>query len=393
MVNQDEQLIAQRHDLAKLKEERFVFEKNLPTVMILKDAATPRETYLLTRGAYDAPDKREALQPGIPSILPPLPDGLPRNRLALAYWLTDPENPLTARVQVNRAWQRMFGRGIVASVDNFGVQADPPSHPELLDWLAVEFVHSGWDVKTLYRQIVLSATYQQASSAPPDEIRADPENVLLARGPRNRLPAEAVRDNALAVSGLLAEKIGGPSVKPYQPLGLWEELAGGASEGPYMLSEGEDLYRRSLYTNRKRTVPHTTMSTFDAPTFEVCTVKRSVTNTPLQSLALLNDVTYVEASRKLAERMVQEGGDDKHQRVRYGFRLATSRWPEETETTILDAALTCYLEFYRSDASAAKEFLSHGKSSRIESTATSELAAYASLASILLNLDETISKQ
>lgn len=390
---QDVALIAQRDALAKLKEEKAAYEKQIATVMILKDRETPRETFLLARGAYDAPDKSEALEPNVPAILPPLPKELPRNRLALAYWMADPEHPLTARIQVNRAWQRMFGRGIVASVDNFGVQADAPSHPELLDWLAVEFVRSGWDVKALYRQIALSATYQQTSDATPAAIAADPDNVRLSRGPRNRLPAELVRDNALAVSGLLAEKIGGPSVKPYQPEGLWEELAGGANEGPYVLSEGEDLYRRSLYTNRKRTVPHTTMSTFDAPSFEVCTVQRAITNTPLQSLALLNDVTYVEASRKLAERMLRDGGDDARSRVRYGFRLATGRLPDEKETSVLEVALTRYLETYRADESAAKELLRHGKSSNAEELDTPVLAAYAVLASVLLNLDETISKQ
>jgi hypothetical protein len=287
----------------------------------------------------------------------------------------------------------MFGRGLVASIDNFGVQSDLPSHPELLDWLAVEFVRSGWDVKALYRLIAMSATYQQTSDTTPEAIQADPQNVRLSRGPRNRLPAESVRDNALAISGLLAEKIGGPSVKPYQPPGLWEELAGGANEGPYVLSRGEDLYRRSVYTNRKRTVPHTTMSSFDAPSFEVCTVKRATTNTPLQSLALLNDVTYVEASRKLAERMIHEGGDHPRDRIRYGFRLATCRWPSEKEASILEGALTRYLETYRSDESAARELLKHGESSIDESIDAPVLAAHALLAGVILNLDETISKQ
>ena len=306
--------------------------------MVLEEMEQPRPTYLLKRGQYDNPDTSHALNPGVPAFLPRLPNGAPVNRLGLAKWLVDPSNPLVARVEVNRLWQRLFGVGIVATPDNFGSQGEPPANQELLDWLATELVRLDWDIKALQKEIVMSATFRQSSFMTPELAKRDPENRLLARGPRYRLPAEAIRDNALAVSGLLSLKIGGRSVKPYQPAGLWEELAGGAGEGPYNQDTGENLHRRSLYTYRKRTVPHPTTSTFDAPTWETCTVKRSHTNTPLQALALLNDETYVEAARGLAQRMMLEGGSDVEGRLRYGFRLATCRQPEPKEIERLAAA-------------------------------------------------------
>ncbi|MGE0375615.1 MAG: DUF1553 domain-containing protein, partial [Planctomycetaceae bacterium] len=386
------ELHAAQERLDSLRKERSDYDAAIPTVMIMKDRAEPRPTYRLERGAYDAPDRSEQLTPAVPAVFKPMPGEYGANRLALAHWIIDRENPLTARVQVNRIWQRLFGVGIVKSSENFGVQADPPSHPELLDWLAVEFMESGWDLKKLQKLIVMSAAYQQSSDASPAAVQADPENRLLARGPRNRLPAETIRDNALAVSGLLTEKLGGPSVKPYQPEGLWEELQGGANEGHYVLSEGENLYRRSLYTNRKRTVPHTTMSTFDAPSYEYCTVKRSTTNTPLQALALLNDVTYLEAARKLAELMIEEGGADSGSRIAYGFRRATGRRPTDAESSVLMNGLQLYLERFQADEAAAKAALEHGTSPADTSMPSPELAAYATLAGIILNLDETITK-
>ncbi|MBX3436938.1 MAG: DUF1553 domain-containing protein [Planctomycetaceae bacterium] len=386
------ELQAAQAQLDTLRKERADYDAAIPTVMIMKDRAEPRPTYRLDRGAYDDPDTSEQLTPAVPTVFAPMPAEYGPNRLALAHWIIDRQNPLTARVQVNRIWQRMFGVGIVKSSENFGVQADPPSHPELLDWLAVEFMESGWNLKQLQKLIVMSATYQQSSDATPAAVQADPENRLLARGPRLRLSAETVRDNALAISGLLTEKLGGPSVKPYQPAGLWEELQGGANEGPYVLSEGENLYRRSLYTNRKRTVPHTTMSTFDAPTYEYCTVKRSTTNTPLQALALLNDVTYLEAARKLAERMIVEGGADAASRVTLGFRLATGRRPAEEELDILTRGLNAYLQQFDGDESAATAVLAQGASDPNAALPRAKLAAYTTLAGILLNLDEAIIK-
>ncbi|MDR3632688.1 MAG: DUF1553 domain-containing protein, partial [Isosphaeraceae bacterium] len=289
-----------RDTLVKVKQEKTELEKQVPTVMVMEDAPAPRETYVLKRGQYDMPDKSQKLQPGVPASLSPFASDAARNRLGLARWLVASENPLTARVTVNRFWQHHFGVGLVKTAENFGVQSEPPSHPELLDWLATEFIRTGWDVKALHRLIVTSATYRQSSRSAAALVQRDPENRLLARGPRFRLPAETVRDNALAIAGLLVTKVGGPSIKPYQPAGLWEELAGGAGEAPYVQDKGANLYRRSLYIYRKRTVPHPSMTTFDAPSREICQVKRPRTNTPLQALELLNDVTYVEAARQLA---------------------------------------------------------------------------------------------
>jgi Protein of unknown function (DUF1553)/Protein of unknown function (DUF1549)/Concanavalin A-like lectin/glucanases superfamily/Planctomycete cytochrome C len=399
----DELLLAHSKDPAVIKiaetkraveraqQRKTKYEAAIPTVMVMEDRAEPRETYLLRRGQYDLPEKSQRLSPGVPAALPPLPADAPRNRLGLAHWVTSPENPLTARVAVNRRWQRFFGLGLVKSPNNFGVQSEPPSHPELLDWLATELIRSDWSLQHIERLIVSSRTYQQQSEAPPALYKRDPENRLLARGPRHRLSAEAIRDNALSVSSLLVSKIGGPSVRPYQPAGLWTELAGGFRKD-YVQSHGDDLYRRSLYTYRKRTVPHPTTSTFDAPSWEICLVKRDRTNTPLQALALLNDVTYVEAARKLAERMLKDGGGSLDERLTFAFRLATGRTPTPPELSTLRISLEKYAARYRESPAAAEELLSHGESSRDKSLDNIELAAHTAVASVILNLDETVSK-
>jgi hypothetical protein len=384
---------AAKEKAAKAHKERDDFDRQIPTVMVMEDLAKPRETYLLKRGRYDTPDKDQKVAPGVPACMPPLPEGAPRNRLGLARWLVAPDNPLTARVAVNRFWQHYFGTGLVKTAENFGVQGEPPSHPELLDWLATEFVRTGWDAKALQRLIVTSATYRQASQAPAALTQRDPENRLLARGPRVRLPAEVVRDNALAIGGLLVENIGGPSVKPYQPAGLWEELAGGAGEAPYVQEKGPDLYRRSLYVYRKRTVPHPLLATFDAPGREVCQVRRARTNTPLQALELLNDVTYVEAARGLAQLMLTEGGATPESRLTYGFRRATARTPEAAELKVLLRGLDRYRQAYAADKESAKRFLGHGESKPDAKLDPAELAAYAAAAGVILNLDETITKE
>ncbi len=337
------------------------------------------------------------IEPGVPAFLPTLPDGVPRNRLGLARWLVDPANPLTARVAVNRLWQKFFGEGLVQTSENFGTQGTPPTHPELLDWLAAEFVAGGWDLKAVQKRIVMSATYRQSSDTRmvngKNLVAIDPHNRLLARGPRFRLQAEIIRDNALAISGLLNPRLGGPSRKPYQPAGLWEELAGGASQGPYVQDQGAELYRRSLYTNRKRTVPHPTLTTFDAPSFEMCWVKRARTNTPLQSLALLNDVTYVEAARHLATRMLNEAGPGPAERIALAFRLATARHPRPSELATLQSGYRRYLALLQADEEAADTLLSHGESPVDAAADKAEHAAYASVAAVILNLDETITKE
>ena len=304
-----------------VRRERDQFYESIPTVMVMKEMERPRQTHVLKRGAYDAPGER--VEPGVPAVLGRMPDEFASNRIGLARWLVHPSNPLTARVTVNRYWQMLFGVGLVKTVENFGLQGDRPANQVLLDWLATEFIESEWNVKHIMKTIVMSATYRQSSKVTPELLERDPENRLLGRGSRLRLPAEMIRDQALAVSGLLVEKIGGPSVKPYQPPGLWKEL----TSAGYIQDSGDKLYRRSLYTFWRRTIAPPSMVNFDSTDRETCTVHEVRTNTPLQALNLMNDVTYVEASRKLAERMMKEGGKTYRQRIAYGFELATSSSP------------------------------------------------------------------
>jgi hypothetical protein len=327
--------------------------------------------------------------------LPPLPAGAPANRLTLARWLVSAENPLTARVVVNRFWASYFGLGIVKTPQDFGSQGDPPVNQELLDWLATEFIRSGWDVRAMQRLIVTSAAYRQDSVATPEMIANDPENRYLARGPRFRLPAEMIRDNALAVSGLLKERVGGPSVSPYQPPGLWEDVAfgDGFTAQSYIPSHGDDLYRRSMYTVWKRTSSPPGLVTFDAPNREKCTARRLLTNTPLQALVLLNDTTYVEASRALATRVVREGGQGVDQRIRYAFQLVTSRPPEDREVSVLHKLEEHESETYRRRPDLAKKLLSVGESPVPAGINQAELAAWTTVASAMLNLDETVTKE
>ncbi len=381
-----------RLDVERLQKQRDQLAGSVQTAMIMRDRSEVRPTYMLRRGQYDQPEEGEPLKPDVPQSLGTLGEGPLKTRLDLARWFVEPTNPLTARVLANRLWRQFFGRGIVTSLDNLGVQGDPPSHPELLDWLAVRLRESGWDVKALQREIALSATYRQTGASADDLRERDPENRLLARGPRRRLSEEMIRDNALAVSGLLSERLGGPSVKPYQPEGLWDDLAGGANGGPYVLSEGDNLYRRSLYTFRKRTVSHPTLSTFDAPSWEICQAKRGTTNTPLQSLALLNDTTYAEAAAHLAVRMEDEAGSDRPSQLRLGFLLATSRLPTETEAAALTRGYATYLAHYRDHTADVTALLSHGGSPIAEDRRTPELAALTAVATVILNLDETVSR-
>ena len=379
-----------KDEVQKLEKQKAEFQKTITSVMVMEDTDKPRPTFVLKRGRYEMPDTSRQLEPGVPASMPGLPTAAPRNRLGLARWLVSPDNPLTARVTVNRIWQHHFGSGLVKTAENFGIQGEPPSHPELLDWLATELIRNGWDVKAIHRLIVTSATYQQTSKVTPALVARDPENRLLARGPRFRLPAEIVRDNALAISGLLTGRIGGPSVKPYQPAGLWEELAGGAGEAPYVQEKGPGLYARSLYVYRKRTVPHPILATFDASTREVCQVKRSRTNTPLQALELLNDVTYVEAARQLAQLVLTKGGRTPDERITFAFRRALARPPTATELEVLKHGLERYSQGFKSNTQSAAQLIRHGESSLETKLDPIELAAYTSTASVILNLDETI---
>jgi len=380
-------------ELKSLKKQKEQLDKEILTVMVMGELEKPRETFILARGDYR--NRTEKVQPGVPAILPPLPQGAPPNRLTLARWLFDPSHPLTARVAVNRFWQMYFGHGIVKTSEDFGSQGEPPAHPELLDWLATEFIRTGWDIRAMQRLIVTSAAYRQSSKASPTLIERDPENRLLARGPRLRLPAEMIRDTALAASGLLNGQIGGPGVFPYQPKGLWEEMAfgDGFSAQEYRQSAGKDLYRRSMYTFWKRTVPPASLAVFDAPDREKCLARRAVTNTPLQALALMNDPTYIEAARALAERALREGGKDATSRIAYAFRLATARKPAEQETRVLRDLLIKQFAYYRRDKAAALALLRVGESQWDAKLDVAEIAAWTTVASAILNLDETITKE
>lgn len=355
------------------------------TVMVMAELPEPRPTYLLRRGQYNLPDKSETLTPGLPESLN-VSDAAPTNRKELAEWLVSPENPLTARVIVNRHWQHFFGMGLVKTSENFGVQGEPPSHPELLDWLALEFVRSGWGVKQLHRMIVTSATYRQASVATHEQTERDPENRLLARGPRFRFSAHMIRDQALAVSGLLQERIGGPSVKPYAPPGIWKSI----SNNKYVQDHGPSLYRRSLYTYWRRTVPPPTMATFNAAEREVCLVRKDRTNTPLQALTLMNNVAFVEAARFLAERILREADADSASQIRHGFRTVTGRLPRASESEPLAKAYNQFLDYFAKNPTEAPKLLAIGEAPRDKKLPAERHAALTMLANILLNLDEAI---
>ena len=382
-------------EAARLRKEIVAAEAEIPTTLVMEEQKEPRPTFVLMRGAYDKPGERVVAS--TPAVLPKPAAELPKNRLGLARWLVSRENPLTARVTVNRLWQQFFGTGLVRSSEDFGSQGDLPSHPELLDWLAVTFQESGWDVKHLVKLIVTSDTYRQSSRHPSDATsrESDPANVWLARGPRHRLSAEVIRDQALAASGLLVGKVGGPAVKPYHPVGLYEQVVAQRDNpnATYQQGHGEDLFRRSLYTYWKRSVPHPAMMLFDAPFREVCTLRRNRSNTPLQALNLMNDPTYVEAARFLAQRMIQEGGATAESRLTLGFRLLLARDPSPQELKILTAALERALADFRRDPEAAKQLLAVGETRSGAGIPPADLAAYATSASTLLNLDEAVTKE
>jgi hypothetical protein len=364
---------------------------SFPTTMVMEEMTPPRDTFVLIRGQYDK--HGEKVTPGIPLSLQSAADSGVRfrNRLDFARWLVDPTNPLTARVTVNRFWQMLFGVGLVKTTEDFGVQGESPSHPGLLDWLATEFIRTGWDMKAMLRTIVTSATYRQSFRVTKELLQRDPENRLLARGPRFRLPAETIRDQALAASGLLVERLGGPSVKPYQPAGLVKELTGTED---YLQDHGSNLYRRSLYTYFKRTVAPPTMMTFDAAGRETCVVRETRTNTPLQALALMNEVTFVEAARVLAQRInMREGGTTPRERITLAFRLATARPPKAAELSALVDAFQRSLQEFQNDRPAALRLVSTGEFPRDDSLDVSELAAYTTVTGLILNLDETITKE
>jgi hypothetical protein len=367
-------------------------EQLSPSTLVMQDMPKARDIFVLVRGAYDR--KGEKVVPGVPAAIgPPLSADAPENRLALARWVVDTKNPLTARVIVNRFWQHYFGTGIVKTAEDFGAQGEWPTHPELLDWMATELEQSGWNVKRIQRLIVTSATYRQSAHVSPALTQRDPENRLLSRGPRFRMEAEMVRDTALAVSGLLVDEIGGKSVKPYQPPGLWEAIGySGSNTVHFVQDHREALYRRSMYTFWKRTSPPPALTTFDAPSREECVVRRSRTNTPLQALALMNDEQYVEAARHLAERMIRKGGTTPAERIEFGFRLATSRQPTADEVRIFQKLYEAQTAAYAKNEQEAVKLIGVGESPRDTSLDARELAAWTMVANVILNLDETVTK-
>ena len=378
------------HKIQDLRKEKFQIQDTLISVMVMEDLPEPRPTFVLNRGAYDAPEKR--VYPGTPKAILPFLSDAPTDRSGLAVWLLDPQNPLTARVAVNRFWQLFFGRGLVKTTEDFGSQGALPSHPELLDWLALAFMESGWDVKAFHKQIVLSSTYRQSSRADVSERAEDPENILLARGPSSRLPAELIRDCALAASGLLVKKIGGPSVKPYQPKGLWSEKGEFSILKNYRQDKGDNLYRRGLYTFWRRTSPPPSMTTFDAPTRDICIVSRQATNTPLQALVLLNDPQFVEAARVLAEKVIRKESE-KTDQIKRAYRLLCGLYPKPEVIELLsDLEKREYQKFVH-QADLARELIRVGEYPSDRSLDMAEVAAMTMVSSTIMSFDETLTKR
>ena len=381
-------LFSALHDQKKkINNARSKYEQGIPISLISKERKEPRDTFVLVRGEYDK--HADKVIPAVPEVLPPLPEGAPNNRLGLAQWLVDPAHPLTARVMVNRFWHQHFGRPLVMTAEDFGTQGELPSHPELLDWLAVEFIESGWDMKHIHRLIITSAAFKQSSAISPQALEIDPENRFLSHGPRYRLDAEVLRDSALFISGLLVEKMGGKGVKPYQPSGLWKAVAYPSSTtANYKRDNGDALYRRSIYTFVKRTSPPPSMSTFDAPNREACTVKRERTNTPLQALAMMNDIQYVEAARCFAERVVEQSLPETEQRLNYAMQLATGRTLAEDELKLLGNLYTEHMATFKKNQEAAKGLIQTGEAPRISDATPEELASLTMICNLILNLDE-----
>lgn len=385
-----------KSEKAPLEKEIAEIEKRAPATMIMAELKKPRDSFVMLRGAYDQPG--ESVSPNVPAFLPPLRDGTANegdrpNRLHLANWLLDRRHPLTARVTVNRVWQQFFGTGLVETSEDFGTQGQLPTHPELLDWLAVQFIDDGWDMKRLIKRIVTSKTYRQSSRHSPELLLIDPANRLLATGPRMRLDAEVLRDQALQLGGLLVPTVGGPGVKPYQPDNIWEPVGfGNSNTRNYKQDTGDSLYRRSIYTFLKRTAPPPFLASFDAPNREQSCSRRQSSNTPMQALQLLNDVQHIEAARGLAERIIRHGGNQLPDRVTWGWRVVTGRMPTDSETDIATQLLDSSVKRFAQDLEAAKALINYGDSDPSKDIEPAELAAHTLFANLLLNLDETVSK-
>ena len=390
----DPQLTAANAEVKKIESEISKAKGPQVKVMVMADLPPDqkRPTYLLNRGLYDQPDESEELSPAVPASLIIDDQGPPKDRLEFARWLASGRNPLGARVFVNRVWQQHFGVGLVKTAEDFGSQGEWPSHPGLLDWLAVDFMENGWDIKRLHRQIMTSHAYTQTSRITPPLHARDPENRLLARGPRFRLDSHAIRDQALAIGGLLNRDLGGAPVKPYQPPGLWSSVANNPNK-IYRNDTGGKLYRRTLYTFWKRAINPPRQIIFDAQGRDACNVRQKVTNTPLQALALMNDPTFVEAARMLAERMISEGGTSANERLAWAHRVCTARDADASTLAVLRENLAHFQKHYAAHPEAAESYLKVGESPRDESIPAPELAAYAATAHLLLNLDTTITRE
>ena len=371
---------------AELKGQKEKLDAAIPTTMVMAEMKERRPAYVLVRGDFQM--KAEEVTPNVPSIFPPLPADKPRTRLGLAWWLVDPDHPLTARVAVNRLWSRLFGAGLVRTMDDFGVRGEFPSHPALLDWLATEFIRTGWNVKAMQKEIVMSAAYRQSSRWRPDVVAVDPYNELLSRQSRFRLSAEGIRDSALSVSGLLNPEIGGPSVFPYQPEGYYSDKG----RWKWTASDGKALYRRGLYTFWRRTTTYPTFRIFDAPSREVCSVSRPRTNTPLQALVTLNDPTFVDAARAFAKRIIQDGGPSLEERLNFAFRSTLSRLPDDVELQTLSRIHDEQLARFQTDTTAALELVSQGDEPVAKPVGAVQLATWIAVANVLLNLDETLTR-
>ncbi len=390
LANVDEEYRQLAASVTELQQRAADLQKPMTTVMVMQNQDAPRDTFVLMRGQYNTPTDRKVTA-GTPAVLPPPPAGAAADRLGLAQWLFSPGHPLTSRVAVNRYWQMLFGRGLVATPEDFGAQGDYPTHPELLDWLAVEFEESGWNIKHMLKLMVTSHVYRQSSRVTPELLQQDPQNLLYGRSPRFRLQAEFLRDNALAVSGLLNMSLGGPGVKPYQPPGLWAEVGLGGNP-KFSRDSGDKLYRRSLYTYWKRSAPPPNMQIFDAPTREKCVIQRARTNTPLQALVTLNDVQFVEAARQLAGRMMQEGGNLPASLVDHGFELVVSRPASSLESERLVGLYERSRAWYQENADAAQKLLAQGESPNPGGLDPATHAAWTIVASTILNMDETLTR-
>lgn len=369
-----------------MSDKQNEIRNSAPTTLVYIEADKPVPSHILNRGEYD--QLGEEVARDVPGFLPPMTEEMPKDRLGLAMWLTDASHPLTARVAVNRLWQHVFGVGLVKTSEDFGSQGSVPSHPKLLDNLAVEFRENGWDMKKLMKRMVMSTAYQQSSAVTPELVKKDPENRLLARGPRHRLDAEMLRDQALALSGLLVDKQGGPSVKPPQPDGLWKAVGySGSNTVNFKADEGDEkVHRRTLYTFIKRTALAPQMSTFDAPNRESCTVRRERTNTPLQALLLLNDPQYVEAAVAMARRAMDEGGADPISKVDFLTSLCLMNPGNEVQKKELESLYFDSLTYFQQHPEAAAKLVG-------QSEVPAELAAWAMVCNAILNLDEVISQR